>query len=191
MPVTRYTSGAVSVALDSGLEAFVRDLLSAGETETVRILEAAADAEAARAEAAWYGADGVTRRTGKSGKIDRVTTLDSARSEVRVSVGSTDTRQDSKGKGVVPYYVRRPGPLSLVDRYVTQGEWWAWKKGSKPVGKAGTTGKADWVIREPNPKASDGKYLVVELIRKPMTARLREITPELGRAIAARATKRR
>jgi hypothetical protein len=187
---TRYTSGGVTVALDAGLDAFVRALVSASETETIRILEAAADGEAARAEAAWYGPEGVTKRTGKSGDIDRVTTFDVDRGEVRVSVGSTDARPDAKGKGVVPYYVRRPGPLSLVDRFVTQGEWWAWKKGEKPVGRAGTKGKTNWIIRESNPKASDGKYLVVELIRKPVAARLLEITPELGRAIAARATQR-
>ena len=130
------------------------------------------------------------KRTGKSGAIDRVTTLDSGRSEVRVSVGSTDTRQDSKGKGIVPYFVRRPGPLSTIRKVVTPEEWWAWKKAGKPVAPK-LRGQPPWQIEVPNPEASDGKYLVVELIRKPVAARLREITPELGRAIAARATKRR
>jgi len=186
----RYTNGNVTVGLDDGLEAFARSLLSAAETETVRVLEEAGDQELEKSEAAWYGPDGVTRRTGKSGDMTRVTLFDSARGEVRVSLGSSDARENSdpKKKGPVPYYVRRPGPLSLVDKVVTQGEWWKAKKAGLPVRMFGPKGDRKYIVEEPNPKASDGKSLIVELVRKPVNARLRDLAPELAQAIATKAT---
>lgn len=185
---TRYSDGGVTVTLDGGLEEWMRSLLSAAETETVRVIEDAADAEARKSEDAWYGPGGVTRRTGRSGEIKRVTIFSPG--EVRVSVGSTDQRIDSQKKKLTPLYVRRPGPLSLIDKYVTQGEWWAWKEARKPVGKAGSKGKSDWVIRVPNPKASDGKFLMVELVRKPVTAMIKAIAPDIAQAIATKASGR-
>jgi hypothetical protein len=188
MSRSRYTSGNVTIELDGGLDKFVRGLLDAAEAETVRVLEAAGDEEAARAERDWYGSQGVTRRTGKSGDIVRTTTFGNG--EVRVSVGSTDTRIDpDKGKRV-PYYVRRPGPLSVVDKKVTQGEWWAAKKAGHPVRMYGPKGKRTYIVEEPNPRASDGKYLVVELVRKPVNKRLKVLAGKVAQAIATRGTRR-
>lgn len=154
---TRFTDGNVTIALDDGLERLVRDLLSAAETETVRILEAAAEEVAAEARGKWYTM--VDKETGRSGDIQVVTTFDTGRGEVRVSVGSTDTRK--AGSKPLPVYVHKPGWLSVKPR-------------------AGTKG------RPPNPKANDGAFLLVELVRKPTLRKVKLITPELGRAIAAR-----
>lgn len=181
---TRYREGNVTVTLDDGLDRLVRSVLSAAQTETVRILEEAAEEERVRAEAAWYDPDtGVTRQTGRSGALQVVTTFGDK--EVRVSLQSSDTsRVGGKPRAAV---IRRPGPLSLVDQLVAQGEWWEHKNAGKPVGRKGTTGGTDWTIRVANPHASDGRNLLSELIRKPMRARVKALTPALGRAIARKA----
>lgn len=181
---TRYTEGGVTVTLDDGLERFIRAALDAATTETVRILEAAAEEELVRAEAAWYDpSTGVTRQTGRSGQLEVVTTISA--DEVRVSLQSTDTsRVGGKPRAAL---IRRPARLSLVEELVTQGEWWEWKRGGKPVGRRGSAGKSDWSILVPNPNASDGRQLVSELIRKPMKARVKAILPAIGRAIALKA----
>ena len=184
MAVTRYTDGGVTVTLDGAMERLVRRALDAAGGETVRVMEAAAEEVATSSRAKWYDPEtGVTKRTGKSGDVRVVTTVSLA--EVRVSVGSTDTRTADKGRprAVV---IRRPGRLSLIGKAVSQGDWWEWKKAGKPVRKAGTPGIDNWIIEVPNPLASDGKYLVPELIRKPMRAKIKVITPEIAKAITAK-----
>jgi hypothetical protein len=188
MPRSSFTRDGITVSLDDGWDAAVRQLLSAAQTETIRVLERAGDEEAAKAEAAWYSAAGVTRRTGRSGYIERVTTFDASKGEVRVSVGSADTRLDPQKRKPTPLFVRRPGRLSVVRRVVTQGEWWAWKKAGKPVAPR-IRGAAPWQIEVPNPKASDGKFLIVELVRKPVQARIPRLAPELAQAISVKAAK--
>lgn len=181
---TRFRQGNVTVTLDGGLEKLVRRVMSAAETETVRVLEAAAEEQRAIAAAQWYApGTGVTRRTGRSGDLEVVTTLSDR--EARVSLQSTDTSRDgSRPRAAV---IRRPGPLSLVDARVSQAEWWAHRNAGKPVGRKGTAGASDWVIRVINPNASDGRVLLSELLQKPMRVRIRALTPILGRAIARKA----
>jgi len=181
---TRFREGNVTVTLDDGLDRLVRSVLTATQTETVRLLEASAGEQLVRAEADWYDPDtGVTRRTGRSGALEVVTTFSDK--EVRVSLQSTDTsRAGGKPRAAV---IRRPGPLSLIDQQVTQGEWWEHRNAGKPVGRKGTAGGTDWTIRVANPYASDGKNLLSELVRKPMQVRIRALTPALGRAIARKA----
>lgn len=188
MATTRYNDGSVTVTLDGGLEDLVRRALDAAAGETVRLMEAAAGDVAAAARASWYAEDtGVTLRTGRSGDVEVVTTV--SPDEVRVSVGSTDLERAR--------FIRRPGPLSTVAEEISRDDYYAAKRQGGPranvVFKAKATDKAGGVEagryyrKVPNPRASDGKYLLVELIRKPMTLKVKAITPELGRAIAARA----
>ena len=190
MGVTRYKSGDVTVTLDGGLEAFVRKALEAAGGETLRIMEAAGTELATKARSDWYGGDGVTKRTGSSGDIVDVTTVSDR--EVRVSIGSTDLK---KAK-----YVHRPGRLSTRDVEITDSEYWAAKRAggteaqtvfrARKAGKAGSGIEVGRYYRsESNPKASDGKFLLAEFIRKPAAAKIKAITPELGRAIAARVKK--
>jgi hypothetical protein len=191
MGITRYRDGEATVTLTGDLEAFVRAAVTAASGGVVETMERAAEEVAAQARRQWYApATGVTRRTGASGQLDVITTV--THDEVRVSVGSTDTRLVRNARGrMVPRasVIQRPGPLSQADEYVTQGEWWAWKKSGRPVGKHGTKGKADWIIHVPSDNASDGAFLVPELVRKPMTAKIKVITPDVARAIAARVSR--
>ena len=184
MTTTRYTDDAVTVVLDDALAAFARSAVSAAERATIELIEDEARKLAEQAREDWYGSGGVTRRTGKSGDIGVVTTFDAGRSEVRVTIGSTDTRKDARGRPVAAF-VHRPRPLSLIKKKVSQGEWWAWKKAGKPVDKPGTTGADDWTILEPSEKASDGKTLMPVFVRAPTTALIKRLAPELGRRIAS------
>ena len=184
MSTLQYTDGSVTVTLDGGLEAFVRQALTAAGGETLRIVEDLAEGVASEAGAAWYGPDGVTRRTGTSGTIDVVERV--SPDEVRVSVGSTDL---AKAK-----YVHRPGRLSTTTKEITREEYDAARhlggtagmvfKARRTKGNA-IAGKCYRIIH--NPLASDGKYLLSELVTKPARAKLKAAAVELGNAIAARA----
>jgi hypothetical protein len=177
---TRYTDGNVTVTLDDGLEQFVRGLLSAAETEAVRVLEAAAAGVAQAAEGEWYGSKGVTKKTGRSGDIGVTTTFDSAKGEVRVSVGSRDTRTAGKSGKPLPVFVHRPNATSTILKDVGHDEWWKRYKAGRPVGPYP-------MAYEHNPAANDGRFLLVELVRKPMQAKVKAIIPDLGAAIALKA----
>lgn len=172
---TRYKDGTVTVTLDDGMERFVRGLLSRAETETVRRLEAEMEPIAATARAAWYGPRGVTRETGKSGAIDVVTTIDATRGEVRVSIGSTDDRVVN-GKPM-PVYVHTPGLLATEARTVSHKEYF-----DTPKVRRRKYPKIVDLVNHPDPN----RFLLVDLVRKPVRARVKAISPEIGRAIAAR-----
>lgn len=184
MGTTRFTDGSVTVTLDGGLEDFVRRALDAAAGETVRIMEAAAGEVAASAESKWYTE--VKRRTGRTGDVQVVTTVSA--DQVRVSVGSTDLKN--------AIYVHRPGRFSTVPVEIDAADYSAAKRKGGAAGSmvfhARVTNKAQGVEagryyrREANPAASDGKYLVPELIRAPMKLKIREITPALGQAVAKR-----
>lgn len=187
MGTLRFNDGDVTVTLDGGLEDFVRRVLDAAAGETVRVMETAAEEVASDASSKWYGPQGVTRRTGRSGNIDTVTTVSDT--AVRVSVGSTDLE---KAK-----YVHRPGRLSTAAVEITAAEYRAEKA------KGGALAKLVFHARKDrrdagvkagrfykligNPKASDGKYLLPELVTKPAKAKSKEIIRDLGAAIATRA----
>lgn len=186
MAETRYTDGSVTVVLDGALEELVRRALEAAGGETLRLVEAAAEEVASQARSQWYEKGvGVSRRTGKSGDIQVITTVSD--DEVRVGVGSTDTSMVGRKPRVV--LIHRPGRLALVDKLVGQREYWKWKKANKPVGPMGTPGNADWIIKVPSDNASDGKQILPLLVVRPMKAKMKAITPELAKAIAAQATK--
>lgn len=185
---TQYRSGDVTTTLDDGLNAFVRGLLSAAETETVRVLEAAAESVQTDATAQWYQVrTGVRRRTGRSGDIQVVTTFSEV--EVRVSVGSTDL---AKAK-----YVHRPGRLSTSAVEVEKGEYSeAKRQGGVRAGLYFHARRADpangvetgkYYRKIISSDASDGRFLLPYLVTSPMRAKLKELAPELGRAIVKRA----
>lgn len=179
---TRFTNGTSTVTLDGAMEELVRRALDAASD--VRVLEHRAAQLAADARSAWYApGTGVKRRTGESGDVETVTTV--SESEARVAIGSMDL---AKAK-----YVHRPGPLSLVRVQVTVAEYFQTIKklraNFKPFkaskGRPADTGTGPyiWVI---NPKASDGKYLLTELVRKPAAVALEEAIPALTAAFAAK-----
>lgn len=186
MGITRYTDGNVTVTLDGGLESLVRKALDAAGGETLRLMEQAAQDVADKARAEWYAqGTGVKQQTGKSGDIQVVSTVSDT--EVRVSVGSTDTRIAGKAGKPLVAVLRRRGRLSLEEKLVGREEYFAWKSARKPVGRAGKSGSSnDWVIYVASDYASDGRNMITELVRKPMSVKVKALTPEMTKAIAAK-----
>jgi len=155
--VTRYTDGPVTVTLSGELETFVRQALEASAAGCVAVMEREAEAIATNARNEWYGPSGVSRETGKGGDIVAMTTVDVGKGEVRVSVGSTDTRTGriyKLGKKTEP--VRTPSgrefgrvsggmekgvPLfqhgfwstTLRAKAVSREDWFAWQKKNLPT----------------------------------------------------------
>lgn len=184
MATTRYSDGSTTITLDDGLEKFVRKALDAAAGETVRIMESAAEEVAAKARPEWYSPEkGVRRRTGTSGQIEVVTTV--TPDQVTVSVGSTDLK---KAK-----YVHRPGVTSLIASEVTEREYRAAKeKGGIAAGlyfharrtqPVANIEAGKFYKNVPNPKASDGKYLLSELLVKPGRAKFKSVGLDLASAI--------
>lgn len=213
MSITRFTDGDATVTLTGLDEEFVRGAVAAAIGAVLTTMEDGGEEVAGEARREWYGPNGVTKETGLSGDIQCITTVDLSKSEVRVSIGSVDsrvvqaykkkndgtaddaTRQvGGKSKPVVAF-VHRPGPYALVKVEVTAEEYWKTAKDMranfKPLpanpktGFAGDKGAGPFVWKI-SPKASDGKYLLAELVRKPAARMVARITPQLGRDIAAR-----
>lgn len=180
---TRYRSGKVTITLDDGLEQWTRSLLDAAEAETVALLEAEAREVMEFARGRWY--QEVQRETGKSGDLETVTTF-GADGSVSVGIRSKDTRVRA-GKPVAAM-VHRPGPLSKERVQITRAEYADIKKQPKPrlqeAWKSRETGKY-YTMRDRLAK-SDGAYLFVTLVRKPLFARIPKIAAQLGERIVAR-----
>lgn len=174
MGITRYRDGDVTITLSGDLEGFVRRAADAALGGALAVIEAEADEVAATAREQWYRQ--VTLRTGKSGQIARITVISD--DYVRVSVGSTDTRPAKGGKSAA-LFVRRPGPLSQVERKATDAEYNARRS-------AGMAPPDAFWIKQDNPKAADGAYLLSELVKKPMKARKTKLAKAIGAAIVAR-----
>jgi hypothetical protein len=189
--VLRFQDGPVTTILHGDLKGFVRAAVVAASGAVVDTLEAEVEPVRASGHGAWYGSNGVTRETGKSGDLQMVTTVSAT--EVRVGILSTDDRRTEKG-ALLAYVMKRPGRLSLVRKEVTNDEWWATPEAMRAnyrPRRAGRGNPADPAgsgpfIYEPNPKASDGKNLMNELVRKPVTARFKVLSPKLLAAITAR-----
>lgn len=171
MAITRFRQGDVTMNLTGDLADLCRRAVEAAGGETLRLVEAAAEEVAANARTKWYRQ--VDRETGKSGDIQVFTTV--YEDKIRVSVGSTDTRTAGRGSKPVVVYIKRPKRRSKIERDATDAE--------RADGTADRWGHVD----VPNPKAADGKFLLNELIRKPVTLKIKALTPELARLIAARA----
>ena len=133
MSTVRVKSGNTSATVTGLDAAVIRRMIERGTSGAVRILEEALEPVAANARREWYGPNGVERETGKSGDIQVVTTIDLNRSEVRVSIGSTDDRKAGKTNKPVPVFVHQPWGTSLTPRRVSQPEWGAWKGRGLPV----------------------------------------------------------
>ena len=189
----RFREGNVTTVLHGDLKGFVRAALTAAAGAVVEVLEAEARVVQQAARADWYGPNGVTRETGASGQIEVVTTVSAT--EVRVGLLSTDERRTNKG--LLAYVMRRPSRLSLVRKEVTNAEWWATPKAMRANYKPRRAGRGNEAdppgvgpfVYVPNPKASDGKQMMGEVVRKPFTVRFSVINPKLEAAILANVEK--
>lgn len=171
---TVYRDGDVSVTLSGDLEGWVRRAVEQAAGGVLDVLEREAGEVASRAKADWYNQ--VEKETGLSGQIGVRTVIDVGRGEVRVSVGSTDDRTAKNGKPLV-VYVHRPRPDSLIRKKVDHRTYWD----TPPQLRS----KYPYILTK-NPLTSDGKFLVPELLRKPMKARIAGLGPAIAAAVAQR-----
>ncbi len=111
---TVFRDGEVSVTLTGDLEARMLAIVDHIASTSAKELIAAGEEIAANARREWYGPNGVRRVTGLSGDIVSDLVVDAGRDEIRVRIGSTDTR--IAGGKQVALYVRPPGlPTERVE----------------------------------------------------------------------------
>ena len=188
MSVTKYKDGLVSVAVDFDQAALLKLAVNAATGGMLDVMETAAEQVATDARAAWYSRDNVTRRTGKSGDIQVVTTI--SEHEVRVSIGSTDLKK--------AIYVHRSRATATEAVEIDEDEYRRLKVAKKKGGSVAIVFHA----RRNNPNqhiefgkyyrvqaleiTRDGKLLVPELVRKPGKIKFAAAIPAVKAAIAAR-----
>lgn len=185
MTARSYTNGSVTVSLSGEMEAFVDGLLKKAATASLVTARRLAEEVRDDAERQWYGVNGVRKVTGKSGNIQVTESVNIQTGEVRVSVGSADDRV-SGGKPV-PVFIRRAGRLSLVKVEVSHDRYWKTPKSMRanyhPIpGRDPRTASGPFIY-EPNPKASDGRKMLNEFVKKPVKKAMRKAAGELGTAI--------
>lgn len=210
MSTIRVRSGNTSATITGLDAATIRAMVERATGGAVKLLEDALEPVAANARREWYGPNGVNRETGKSGDIQVVTTIDIAKAEARVGVGSTDlsTVAMRKGKGHVDAYrvrfIHRPWMTTLHAKAVSQEDWWVWKKTGAPVLPPPTDpwwrnpdtlesrkglGGGKWYIKvtgnEGHTTVPEGTgRLLPDLVTKPAKAALKRVRPQLAAAIA-------
>lgn len=192
---TRYADGGVSVTLTGADLIWVRKTIERALGATLEIAEREAEQVARSARAEWYAR--VTKETGASGSIEVITTVDVGKGEVRVAVGSTDATTAGKGGKPRVVYIKAPRADSLIRVQVTPEEYWStpeplranykpYKANPAKGFPADPPGSGPYVWKR-NPKASDGKNLLETLVKKPMRLKIKELGPEIAKAIALRA----
>ena len=132
------------------------------------------------------------RETGMAGNIEVTTTLDASKGEVTVSIGSADTRIDTRegvgGKPTgkpLPLFQHRPKATSLILVPVSKAEYLAAPQSMRRFNLK----TRQHSVYKANPRAGDGKYLVAELVRKPARAMIRRISADIGAEVRRRAGK--
>ena len=185
-----WKEGGASVTLSGDLDAWATQAMRDATGGAIDLLIETLQPVASTASAGWYGAQGVQRVTGQSGRIEVVQTVDVAKGVVRVSVGSTDTRVAGKKNAPVPAFVHRPYAATTELKAVTREQFFAAPKSTR-VGVAKKdwdflpVKKGDWVIRVVTPRASDGKTLLPIYVNRPGKEAVQGKLTELGAAMAA------
>lgn len=168
----QFTSGGAALNLSGDLEGMARRILERASRGAGKLLLQVAEDVQSSASARWY--QQVRERTGKSGRI--VSTLDIRENSAVVKVGSTDDRVGKGGKPSV-VFVRRPGALSTIERPATDAEYHARRSAGMKAGEA-------YWVRQPNPLASDGGYMLLELVRRPFRAGVKASLSKVKKEIA-------
>jgi len=187
-----YREGAASIVLSGDLAAWAEQAMRDATGGAVDLLTATLQPVADTASAGWYGPGNVQRVTGQSGRIEVISTVDANKGVVRVSVGSTDTREVMVKKALVPlpFFVHRPYSATTQLKAVTREQFFAAPPSTR-VGVAKKDNdviplkKGDWIIRVVTPLASDGKTLLPIYVNRPGKAAVQGKLTELGAAMAS------
>lgn len=184
MGTTTYRDGPATIRVTADFAAILRQALQNASGGCLDALEAEAEKVQQDASAQWYGPNGVNKRKGTTGDIAVSTEVQPTK--VKVSVGSTDLKN--------AIYVHRPGPLSLIAVEITKDEYRRVKKTDKKATvfharKSMPEAKVEagkYYRSEPNPNASDGRYLLPLLVSSPYRKASKGLKPLIEAAIAKR-----
>lgn len=164
--------GYVTLRIDARFDDIVRRIEDAVQGATVRETYAMVALVADDAASSWYRQ--VDKRTGDSGTVRAAWREKGTR--LHFEIGNDDSRKDPKSGKPALFFIHRPGPFSKKRRAATPSEQDAIFK---------RDGRYAKYVLYPNPKASDGAYLLSELIKKPANAGRRKLTARLARTIVA------
>lgn len=143
-----------------------------------------------QAEADWY--QQVKKRTGKTGTLKVVEIIRNNELVYQIQPVDMNDKVSGKWRG---FFVHRPSALSLVGEPLDDSEYANVMStyratGSLPKGFAAketdSNGRPTGIYRtEPNPLASDGKFLVPELLTRPANKLKDNLVKTLGQQISA------
>lgn len=185
----RFREGDATILLTGDLAAKMAERVRRASSGMVAVIEQALEPVAANAEAEWYGPRGVKPRTGESGKIDMVTTVDATQSTATVAVGSRATDL-AKGKPRV-VYIHSPGVMALSWKSVNEQTYWRTPKSlqgpfKRPSGwkpKPGEEQLTFPVVLQVDPMGGKGYgFLLQTLIKSPAKKAIKFVTPKLAKA---------
>lgn len=170
--------GEVTLKMSADFRAIIERIAGGAQAETVEQMYAMVSLVAADASADWYRQ--VDRESGKSGVV--LASWEEKGDQLVFKIGNSDTRLDKRTGKPVLYYIHRPGPLSSRSRKATEAE----READRAAGRRPRV----WT-QYPNPRASDGKFLMVELIRKPANAGKRKVAERLAARIVTAINNRK
>ena len=170
MSVTTIRDGEATLKMSADFRAIIDRIADGAQAATVEQVYAVVSMVKADAKREWYRQ--VDRETGKSGDVRA--SWEESGDRLHFKIGNSDKRTDKRTGKPILFYVHRPGPLSEVSRKSTEAE---------RIEMVQRGERASRYIKVPNPKASDGRYLLAELITKPMNDAKRKIAARLGRRV--------
>lgn len=163
-------NGEVTLKMNADFARIIGRIEDGAQAATVQQTYALVSLVADDARADWYRQ--VDKETGASGTVSAGWQERGTRLSFRI--GNSDARKDKKSGKPILFYVHRPGPFSTKDRRATETE----KQRARDMGQ-----RAPSRVKYPNPKASDGRFLLAELITLPANAMRRKLMQRLGRDI--------
>lgn len=189
MGAIRITDGSASVTITGDLAEKMRARVLRAEGSTARVVDDALDIVAAEARREWYGVRGVEERTGISGEIDVVTTIDAAKAEARAAIGSRATALvGGKPRAV---YIHSRGVFSTTLRAVDPETYWRTPKAlqfafRRPKGWRDDPGKPAQqfpAIKVGAEGAGTGYgFLLEKLVKAPTRKAIKALIPKIAAA---------
>lgn len=175
MSTIRVKQGDVTITLTGPSDDWIRRATTAAGGAVLRAVREEAQAVATAASGHWY--EMVNKRTGLSGQLGVMETVDINAATVTVSVGSTDNRIAGKKNAPVPRLVSTAGPDSVILVTVTQKEYYDTPKRLRY--------KYPQVFQT-NPKATSARRSLLKLlVIDPMTAGVHRRIGEIEQRVAA------
>lgn len=189
MAAIRFRDGNVTTTLTGDLAQRMAERVRRASSGMVRVVEDALEPIARHAAAEWYGPRGVTPRTGVSGDVSVVTTVDIQHATAVVSVGSAATEVVAKNKPRA-VFVHSPSPLAMGYESVTPEQYWRTPKHlrgpfSRPPRWRDDAGEPPIrfpVVLKHIGNTSSYGFLLTKLVTQPARRAVKAVVPRLAKA---------